>query len=240
MIEEAFNPSEEWLSKERVISIFGNESLANPSKTIQLVEADIPSDKYLKLALQRYEEFKEKLTNSDRGNENDNYLRERFSKSYSVEHGYSVMGRILSYAVRAYLNYCREEASEPCITELAELLRSKQAFEELVLFLALLPNVINQIYEQAYELLQPSFKCDSNIIPYQVSKRGDGVLIIYPAENLEDSVLINSIPYTFNKSINNPSSICPASRVFLKKLWNNLINTCERDPDLFASDFSSI
>lgn len=237
MVEEACKYLEERRKhQQRVISILGNHSLVEPSENLDFDDGTFSSDKYVRLAHRLHLEFKEKLENSPRGNESDAEMRRTFLTSPAVENGFLVMGRILSYAVRAYFNYCKESGNDPKLEELTGLLRSEQAYSELVSFLATMANSINKEYEHAYGLTANVFD-HCTLIPYKVLRVSEDRLIIFPFEELEESASRSAKGLYRDPNVNRPDAACPAHKVLLEKLWQRMIDISEQNPDLLPSEF---
>lgn len=236
MFEPEFKSKDQWEAQRRVIARYGNESLRCPQNDLLTPDVASKFDKYEWLALKRFHQFCQTLRTSEHGDSRDSALRERLPDSPAVQHGFLVAGRLINYGKQAYLIFCEKDRREASIPELIHLLKSQQAFEELALFLAKLPNPVNREYEMTYSLTS-LFYSSNSIPPFIVQSQADNSLVIFPQEALEDQAL--HLTHGWRKNSFGDYAVCPAHKVFLRRLWDSMLDECAADPSLFAADFVS-
>lgn len=218
----------------RVLGVHG-KAFATGHGDLENFPVDTSAGRYEAQALRTHRKYLNSLQESSHISQQDSEIRTKLLNSGGVLHGFRVMGRILSQAKGAYFEYCQREHTQPDMHELLTLLRSDQAYNELVKFIAEMPGYVNRNYEEAYGL-----DCIQKDEPLQgssfvvIAQKGDR-LIIFPQENLESSASALSGSWYGKDTF----AVCPASKVFLRKLWDILLTDCATLPELFQADISN-
>ena len=155
-------------------------------------------------------------------NQEDQRTQTVLVKSDAVRHGFMVVGRILAYCTRAYMFFCQENQRDVHLDELIGLLSSDQVYDEFTDFLSQMPNQINRVFEENYELTTDSYRFNYGKTHFIVSQKNTGELYIHPDEVLEDQAY-RLCPQT-EKSFYGEFAYCPANIVLLPKLWQHMID----------------
>jgi len=222
---------EDWKNQQRDIGRCGNAALklvADPVAEADEYTEDISKfSRYEALAYTRFHRFKKVVEASDT----------RLSGFMVIRHGYMVAGRIMQHLVTAYSAYCGQHDRIGQVTELADLLRDDQIYDEFVKFLSNMPNDVNRTFEEFYGLKEETFRFYNrslNISPFVVDTLATGELYAYPNTELEAQAYMQNGCYT--RADFGEYERCPATDVLLRNLWNDMIDEGSQRPDLFAAD----
>ncbi|MEK7603217.1 MAG: hypothetical protein AAB459_03165 [Patescibacteria group bacterium] len=221
MSEFETKPKDMFEAQQRLVGRYGNLAIKHGPAP------DISASPYLPSELDPFETMAMKCYGR--------FVQEsKGTKSDAIRNGYMICGRILGYSVRAYQEFCIKGNRQNNINELINLLKSPQVYDELVKFLAKMPNEINRIFEESYSLVTAYYRGNGNYSPFRISENSNGELIIYPDEELEDQAY-RQCPRA-EKSYYGDYAYCPASEVLLPNLWQHMIDLVATEPDILHSE----
>lgn len=248
---------ERWLDQRVTASRAGSIALAIAQGELSEHSEYAPSkdrvfvarDDYERLAIMRAADFqgldvkdvRHALQQGSKAHDNELLARrlqiwDQLSQSSNVAFGFMVIGRVLGYAAETYSDHCRGTNRQPSLTDLESILLHPKSFSNTVHLLAKMPKAKNKHWERAANLIDALYapKSESNPLIIQQGDRGDHLAFSMKVRgNALGGVLGGSNEVE-------TAGECPAAKVYLPKVWRQMVNDCLTIPELFPAEINRL